>query len=384
MFLMENKLKSALVCTSMNQLGGKNIHLKNLYKYLSNKKIKLYIIGCSKVERDIRKFMLQEGVDRADLILLSRIKKWLILPFILELKKIFINLDINIVHTFQIQSDILGGMAARLAGIRHIVSQHESKIIEDNISLAKQLFYKLISKLIKNWFKKTIAVSEGLKKELVLNRFRAKDKIAVIHLGFDLPSKYKDNHFDFDKLKEGRPLIGTIARFSKEKGLDRFIMAIPFVSESIPQSRFIIFGRGEEKEYLLNLIKELNIDSKIILKDIPWIESIYDIIETFDIFVMPSVREGCPTALLEALALARPVVASDIEGIKDIIEDGKNGILVDTSNPQLFAEKIIFLCRNPEKAINFGEAGRHNILNNFTIEAEMAKIKKLYLEVLTK
>lgn len=376
---MTDKTKIALVYSSMNNhLGGKNVHLKNLYHYLGKDGFRVCIIGCSNIEGEWRDFMLQEGVKEEDLIMLPQFKKWLLLPFILHLRRIFITQKINIVHTFQIQSDILGGLAARLAGITHIISQYESKVIEDNISAIKQCFYKISNALIKGWFKKTVVVSTGLKKELIAQRFRPQDKIEIIHLGVKLPESCSKTKFTFDNLKEGRPLIGAIGRLSKEKALDRLIMSIPLVLQEVPKARFIIFGRGEERESLLNLISRLDISSKIILNDF-WVYPLYEALQTFDIFVMPSIREGCPTALLEALALARPVIASDIEGIKDIIEDGRDGLMVDTANPELFAQKIIFLCKNPEKAIWFGENGRKKVLNEFTIDAEIERFKKLYL-----
>lgn len=379
----KQRINIALLYTSMNNhMGGKNIHLKNLYNYLDRDNLRLFIIGCSNIEDEWIQFMLREGVKNEDLFMLPRFKKWLFIPFVLQLRKIFITKKIDIVHTFQIQSDILGGVASRLVGIKNIISQYESKIIEDNVSIIKQFFYRITNKLIKKWFKKTIVVSEGLKKELVLERFRAPGTIEVVHLGLKLPDAYKKMEFSFNNLREGRPLIGTVGRLSKEKALERLIMAVPIVLKEVPQAKFLIFGRGEERENLLGLINKLKIQSSVILDDSPWIESIYGVLEAMDIFVMPSVREGCPTALLEALALARPVVASDIEGIRDIVENEKNGFLVDTTDAKLFSEKIIYLCKHPEKAIDFGRSGRERILNNFTIESEMSKFKKIYLDIL--
>lgn len=365
-----------------DHLGGKSVHLKHLYNYLGNSDLKICIIGCSNIEDKWRQVMLHGGVREEDFIMIPRYKKWFMLPFIFQLRGIFIKKEIDIVHTFQVQSDILGGIAARLAGARYIISQYESKIIEDNVSIIKQFFYRMVNKLIKKWFRKTIVVSEGLKKELALEKFRPPETVEVVHLGLQLPDAYRKMQFSFDNLREGRPLIGTVGRLSKEKAMERLIMAAPLVLKEIPRAKFLIFARGEEKENLSVLINRLGVSSQVILDDRPWIESIYELLKTIDIFVMPSIREGCPTALLEALVLARPTVASDIEGIRDIIENNKEGILVNTADAELFAEKIIFLCKNPDKAINFGESGRKKVLADFTMESEMAKFRKLYQEVL--
>lgn len=372
-------LRVALVCTSMNQLGGKNRHLKNLYKYLDRDIFKIFIICCSKVKDELIDFMIREGVPEEDLILLSRFKKWMIVPFILDLRRFFIDNKISIVHTFDIQSDIIGAFAARLAGIKYIFSFFESKAIVENISFIKQLVYKLFNLPVRRWFAKNVVVSEGLKKELIFGKFRPPESIEVIHLGFKVPDKYKGYKWSFKRLKERRPLIGTISRFSKEKGIERFIAAIPFVLKEIPDAQFIIAGKGPELRNLWLQVQQLGLISKVIFKE--WVDDVFPILETIDIFVMPSVREGCPIALLEALAFCRPVVASRIEGVIDIIEHGKDGLLVDTTNPEAFSKSIIFLCKNPEKAILLGENGCQKIDTQFTIEREISQIKQLYLNV---
>lgn len=359
------------------------MHFKNMYVNLNNEKLAMTIILCSSMEKEHRAYLLQEGVKKEDIVFISRFKKWLVVPFIVELCKIFKTKKINLVHTFQIQSDIFGFIAVRMGGVACLISQQESKVIEESLLLFKKLFYRLLNICIRNFFKKTVVVSEGLRKELITERLRPKQKIEVIPLGVAIPEEYKNCDFYFAGLQDKKPLIGTIARLNKEKGIDRFINAMSFILEKIPMARFLIVGKGDEKANLEAQVKSLNLDSKVDFREVPWSDSIYKLLASLDIFVMPSLREGCPTALLEALACSRPVVASKIEGISDLIEDGKNGLLVDTSDPQLFAEKIVFLCENPRIAIAMGKEGREKILNRFTLECEMNRFRKLYQEALT-
>lgn len=378
---MESIIRSALVCTSLNQMGGKNVHFKNMYVNLNNGRIAMTIILCSSMEKEHRAYLLQEGVKEEDIVFIPRFKKWLILPFIMDLRNIFKSRKINIAHTFQIQSDILGSIAACIAGVDCVISQQESKAIEETLPLLKRLFYRLFNACIMNSFKKTVAVSEGLKNELIVEKFRPKEKIEIIPLGITIPEEYRSKEFSFDNLRRKKPLIGTIARLNKEKGIDRFVSAMPFVLEKIPQARFVIMGKGDEKANLEEQLRKLGLASRVEFRDVPWTESIYKALTAIDIFVMPSLREGCPIALLEAMASCRPVVASKIEGINDLIEEGKNGLMVDTSNPLMFAQKIIFLCDNPDTAVAMGKEGRKKILNDFTLEREMERFRKIYQEV---
>lgn len=379
---MDKQIRVAIVCTSLNQIGGKNVHFKNMYKNLNSEKIAVTIILSSSIENEHKAYLLQEGVNEKDIVFISRLKKWLVIPFIIAIVRIFKSRKINIAHTFQIQSDILGIIAACLAGVDCVISQQESKAIEETLSPLKSLFYRLFNAGIKNAFKKTVAVSEGLKRELIVEKFRPKEKIEVIPLGVTIPKEYRDCEFSFEGLIEKNPLIGTIARLNKEKGIDRFINAAPFILEKVPRARFLIVGKGDQKENLQEQVKKINLDSKVEFREFPWSEPIYKVLMSIDIFVMPSLREGCPTGLLEALASSRPVVASQIEGINDLIDDGENGLMVDTKDPRLFAEKIIFLCDHPDTAVAMGKEGRKKILKDFTLEREMERFRKLYQDVL--
>lgn len=372
----QTRTRIALICTSINQLGGKNKHLKNLYKYLNDNTFKIFIFCCSSVKDELKDFMIRNGVADEDLVMFSRIKKWMVIPFIMDLKNKLVENRINIVHTLDIQSDIFGAFAARLAGIKCLLSLFESKAIVENISFLKQLAYKTFNFPIRKWFIRNIVVSEGLKKELISEKFRLPESIKVIHLGFKIPGKYKGCKWSFERLKKGNPVIGTISRLSREKAIDRFVAAMPFILQQVPDAEFIIVGKGPEEERLKGQAEKNGLDSKIVFRE--WTNDVFKMLESIDIFVMPSVREGCPTALLEALALCRPIIASDIEGIRDIIENGKDGILVDTLNISLFAKGVISLCQNPEKAIAMGESGYKKVANQFTIEHEIDQLKELY------
>jgi len=212
---------------------------------------------------------------------------------------------------------------------------------------------------------------------LVSGKFRFPDNIVLIPIGFDISDKYKNCKCSFEKLKKGKPLVGTASRLSKAKGIDYFIAAMPLILQQEPNVKFIIASNGPEEKKLKKQVRQLGLTSKVTFTG--WAEDIFSIMESIDIFVMPSRREGCPIALFEALALSRPVVASKIEGISDIISDGEDGLLVDTANPEEFAERIVFLCRNPEKATLLGESGYQKVNTKFTIEREMVQIEALYL-----
>lgn len=369
-------MKIALVCTSVNELGGKNNHLKNIYLYLIKAGFDVDLVLCSAVEDELRDFLVRGGVFPHNLVFMRQWKKRLIVPFIFELMRIFKERRVGIVHTFQEQSDVFGGLAAHFVGIKQLYSYHESKIIPDNISFFKAFFYKIANLFMKKWFKKTIVVSKGLYDEILALKYRAEESVEIIRLGIEIPKKYLKNDYDFSRMKSGAPVIGTIARFSYEKALDRIIKAAPSVLRYCPQARFVIIGKGPEESSLEKLAEELDVKKQIFFK--PWAEDVFKELAQIDIFVMSSMREGCPNILLEAMALSRPIVASNISGINEIIKDGYNGLLVDASDPDKFAEKVVSLCCSVENAILFGKNAYLTVKSEFTIEKEVESFKSLY------
>lgn len=372
---MKQKKSIALVCTSLNQLGGKNNHLKNIYLGLKDE-YHVYIVVTSSVECELRSFMESQGVASGDLIMLPRWHKWFCFPIIFSLAQFFKQAQIDIVHTFQIQSDVFGALAAKMAGIKNLYSYYESKIIPDNISPIKKIFYHSINVLVKNNFKKTVVVSHGLSIEIERMQFRPKGTVVVIHLGFEIPVEYRSKNYGFDRLKNQAPCIGTIARLSFEKALERFVNVMPLILKHVPAATFVIMGSGPEGDALKARVCDLGLLDKVAF--LPWGENVFLALEQMDIFVMPSIREGCPTALLEACALARPVVASNIEGIRDIVDHKVNGLLVDTKNTYAFADAIVYYIKKPQQAIKMGRKAYKKVATSFSIEKEMSLLKGIY------
>ena len=101
--------------------------------------------------------------------------------------------------------------------------------------------------------------------------WRPEDKIKVVYVGMNFPAKYRNYRFTFERLRNKRPFIGTIARFSKEKGLERFIMAMPLILKDLPEAKFILMGKGEEEGNIMSLIEKFGLkDIKVyVMCEIP-------------------------------------------------------------------------------------------------------------------
>lgn len=368
-------IKIAIVCSTLNRLGGPATHILNIYKYLNNNETSSTLIFCSAAEDDLREFMLSGGVHAEDMIFIPHAKKRLLVPFVLELRDIFRREKFDIVHAIETQTQVLAGVAARQAGIRGFICQCEAQFLPSTISFPKRVLFRILNLLLKNYFRLSVTVSRGLAKELVEKGFRPAAKVEVVHLGIAPAESFIYRGF------EGRALvIGTLSRLSIEKGLDRFIRAAVLVAREFPLARFVIYGDGDEKKRLESLAHDLGIEGRIDFR--PWTKDVRAALQGIDVYVMPSLREGLPISLLEAMSAGRPAVASDIEGIRDVIENGVDGILVDTADAEAFAKAIISVCRDPQKAAQMGRKGFEKVRACFTVEREMQRMREIYREIL--
>jgi len=373
-------IKIALVCSTLNQLGGQAAHMRNFYRYLNGQGFEFTFILCSQNEPPLRNFMLDGGVNLKDIVFIPHAKKKLIFPFVLELRGIFLQEKFDIVHAFETQTQVLAGWAASWAGVKKFLCHTESQFLPSTISWPKRVLFRILNSFLKDYFTKTITVSSGLKNELIRNNFRPQEKVQLIHLGI-IWTGPKNNQFSYPGLTSGTPIIGTISRLSIEKGLDRMIQAMPLVLNEIPAARFVIYGDGIQKEALVAQAKTSGVLEKIEFR--AWAKDVPQALQNMEIFVMPSLREGLPITLLEAMSVGRLCVASDIEGVRDVIINGIDGILVDTSDAQIFADAITEVCREPKKAETMGMAAANKVQTYFNIEREIALIKELYQETVT-
>ena len=141
----------------------------------------------------------------------------------------------------------------------------------------------------------------------------------------------------------------------------------------------LVAGEGEELAVLQEEALNLGIQENV--KFLGFREDVPSLLRAMDVFLLPSLSEGLPLSVLEALALQKPVVASDVGGIPEVVEDGITGYLVPPKNPQALADKILLLLRNPQLAAEFGKEGRKSVEQAFSLEHMIQEYQSLYEEL---
>lgn len=226
-----------------------------------------------------------------------------------------------------------------------------------------------------------IAVSHAVKEYLINTKGIKPGKIRVIHNGIDT-AKFaeagkKDNlvekEFSFKGVK-----IGVIGRLEPQKGHIYFLEAAKIVLNKIKDVKFFVIGEGRLRKELELKAVNFGIGKNILFTG--YHKNLPAALSMLDIFVLPSLYEGLPVVVMEALVALKPVVVTAVDGSPEIVKNHETGIVVPPENPSSLAEAIIFLIKNREIAKKYAEKGKENILKNFTIERQVRDTERFYRE----
>lgn len=286
-----------------------------------------------------------------------------------RLKKYLVETQPDIVHTHLFAGDFWGRVAAYLAGVKIIIST------EHNINTSEGKLKDWLKSKTNRLATKIIAVSRSVKNYTIKKYQTPAEKISVIYNGIDI-SRFSFESVDFNN----KIIFGTVGRLTKQKGHKYLISAFKKVSQKLPEAELWIVGEGELRDDLTKQIAKLNLTEKVKLlgtrKNIP------AMLNEFDIFVMPSVWEGLGIVVLEAMASGLPIIASDVDGLSELVKDNQNGLLFESKNIEQLSQKMTELVQNETLADKFSRAGREMVENNFDLKKVVREYEEVYVDVL--
>ena len=351
--------------------GGGQISLLELLANIDMTKfLPLVIVGEEgKLKKEIKKL----GVE-CTLLLMPRFKWLNAFPFFAGIWQIFNFVrkkKIKLIHSNASRATLYAGPVAKILRIPliwHVRVPHPDKLLDRFLVLFASRIIA-VSRIVKRrfeWFKK--------------------DRVEIIYNGVDTqrfsPGKAQDDVRKKFNINSQDIVIGTVGRLSPEKGLEYLISAIREVVNLYPRTKVLIVGDGDEK-YRLSLqekVKDLELSSHIFF--VGFYEDVPQILRCLDIFSLPSLFEAFNRSLLEAMACGLPVVATAVGGNVEIVQDGVNGLLVPPINPGALAFAITELLKDKEKARKMGGEGKLLVEENFSIDINVRKIEKLYMQIL--
>ncbi|MBS3956574.1 MAG: glycosyltransferase family 4 protein [Clostridiales bacterium] len=172
------------------------------------------------------------------------------------------------------------------------------------------------------------------------------------------------------------PLVGYVGRLSLVKGAEYFIQMAARLVQREPDVCFVVVGSGPEEGRLREIAAAYALGERLVF--LGHVSPAAPVLAACDVVVLPSLSEGMPTVTLEAMALAKPVVATRVGGLPDVVADGETGLLVPPADPDALAEAVASLLRDPARARAMGEAGRARVEERFTLERMLAEYRTLF------
>jgi lipopolysaccharide/colanic/teichoic acid biosynthesis glycosyltransferase len=296
----------------------------------------------------------------------------------------------DIVHTHTPKPALLGQLAAKMAGAPIVINTIHGLYFGNKFSAFKKKFYVFVEKISDSF--SDLVFSQNKEDMQTMENYKiAVGKVKYLGNGIDL-QKFSRQRFseDFIKnkkrelgIKEGAKVVGTVGRLVKEKGYLELFSAFKIVLEKFPDAFLLIAGPEEtEKKDAIKpeIARQFGISNNVLfLGERTDLDEIYPLM---DIFVLASHREGFPRTMIEAGANELPIIATDIRGCTEVVENKKTGILFTLGDSEKLAKLIIFLLENPQFARELGKNARLKAEKEFNEKLVFEKIKTEYSNLL--
>lgn len=297
-----------------------------------------------------------------------------------ELRKLFKTEHPDVIHLNSSKIGAIGALAARFAGVKKIIFTAHGFAFNEKRSELQRFAIKGVT-----WFtlllsSKTITLSDQEEKQAKAFPFVG-EKIVRIENGIEIPRFFGKTE-SREKLAEhlGKPpeffskmhIIGTIAELTANKGLSYTIEAMQHINEYV----LVVIGEGEERTKLEHLIQEKNLAGKVFL--FGFIENASLLAKAFDIFLLASLKEGLPYALLEVGGAGIPVLTTAVGGIPGIITDQRNGMLIKPKSSKEIELGLKFLIEHKEERKLWGEMLKRDIAEKYNLEKMLKKTLEIY------
>jgi len=376
------EMRSILFYEPSSGFGGSANSLANLVNGLNNQRFKPVVV--------IKNYGPQiKKIKNAEILKLTDYKEsekltsfsffiYFILKVLPEAVKIYFNIKKNKISLVHINTNIISGIpaiiASKIAGIPCICHIRQTRQL-----IKRERFF---AKWVDRFIVLNRNVLEMLKEEL------PEEKISLIYDGVDLErfSQSQNGEFRKEYSLDSSSIVGIVGRIVNGKGHKEFVLSAKEILKVKPEVKFFIIGdaKGSDDKYLSEvkqLVENENLEENLIF--IGWRNDVKNIILDLDILIQASTSpEGFGLTCVEAMALKKPVIATNIPGPSEIVVDGETGFLVPPGDIKSLAERIIFLLDNPSAAKRMGEAGRKRAGELFDIRKTVDNIENIYETVL--
>jgi glycosyltransferase involved in cell wall biosynthesis len=296
----------------------------------------------------------------------------------------------QILHTHTAKAGTVGRVAALLAGSRRppiVVHTFHGHVLHGYFGPVRSLLFRALERWLAARTTALVAVSPQVRDDLVALRVAPRERFVVVRLGIELAERVaaeKDGRLDSRRhlgIPPDRFAVGWIGRMTAVKRTDDVLRAFKELRDGGVDACLCMVGDGPDRESLERRAHELGVVRDTLF--LGYQEDVAPYYAAFDALVLPSGNEGTPVSAIEALAAGRPVVATRVGGVPDVVRDGEDGFLVEPGATDELAERLARLACDPELRRRMGDAGRARVLPRYAVDRLVDDIDRLYRALLS-
>jgi len=351
-------IKIGMLSFSPLHIGGAESHILSLLRYLNKQDFQVYVLGT--MSKAFREKVTSLGGEAIPIVARSK-GDWRAAR---DLYQVIREFNLDILHSQDTRGGLIGRIVAKMAGKRTVHTVHMTSYYQllDAPPKIKLLIYEQAERLLNLYLSDAVIyVSETVLKEQIQKGLAHRRNSIVIRNGIEL-SRFTIGPDTRRKIRQALEVseetlvICSIGRLTPQKGLIYLIQAAPSIITSVKRINFWIVGDGPLRDSLKGKVKQLGLENYF--RFLGFRNDIPDILAGADIFVLPSLYECLPIAVIEAMASGKPVVATRVGGNEELVKDGETGFLVPPRNADALAKKLVMLLSDEELRCRVG----HNAL----------------------
>jgi glycosyltransferase involved in cell wall biosynthesis len=386
-----DRVKVLRVIARLN-VGGPALHVSYLTQGLADRGYDTTLVAgaLARGEESMAYVAEQRGVRVETLDDLHReISPWRDARAIFRLARIIRRDRPTILHTHTAKAGAVGRIAALLAGgarPRIIVHTFHGHVLRGYFNPLLTIAFRLLERWLATFTTSLIAVSPEVRDDLVGLGVAPENKFVVVRLGISLDERVGGNA---EMRSETRRVLGIqaeafvvgwVGRMTAVKRTDDVLLAFRRLVDEYEDSYLCLVGDGPERDHLERYAHELGIAQRSLF--LGYQDDVARLYATIDVLLLPSANEGTPVSVIEALAARRPVVATRVGGLPDVVRDGMDGFLVGVGDPDGLAARLAELARDPDRRARMGERGRAHVLERYAVDRLVDDIDRLYRSLL--
>ncbi len=329
----------------------------------------------------------EAGVHTVELAhMRERISPWHDLLACVELVRLIRRERFTVVHTHCSKAGLIGRVAARLAGTPVVVHTFHLFAAHDGLSRSRRMAYLVLDRCVRSLAHRYVAVAPRVAHEAVDNRLAPPGSVVVVPSAVgldDIPTDADPSVRDELGIPAGAPLVGTVGRIVAQKCPLDFVRMCALVRAERPDAHFVMVGDATLET--AGLEQETHAEARRLGVPVLFTGFRTDaprVAAAFDVYVVPSLYEGLGRAVTEAMASGRPVVATAVNGVPDLVSPGATGLLAEPSDPESLARSVLWLLDHPDEAVRMGAAGRERVRSHFGTDVMCGALDELYGELL--